>query len=109
MADGVIGTSESHTLAEVFVTFLFVLIDWLFTLYSVAIIVRALLPWFRVDPYHPVMRFLIQITEPLLALLRRYIRPAGGFDFTPMVALLILWIARLIIMQILSTLMMLMP
>ena len=90
-------------------TFLLVLIDWLFTLYSVAIIVRALLPWFHVDPYHPVMRFLIQVTEPLLALLRRYIRPAGGLDLTPMVALLILWIARLLIVQILSTLMMLMP
>lgn len=90
-------------------TFLIVLIDWLFTLYSIAIIVRALLPWFRVDPYHPVMRFLVQITEPLLALLRRYIRPAGNLDFTPMVALLILWIARLLIMQILSTLMMFVP
>lgn len=89
---------------EVSVTFLLVLIDWLFTLYSIAIIARALLPWFRVDPYHPVMHFLVQITEPLLALLRRYIRPAGGLDFTPMVALLILWIVRLLVIQILSTL-----
>jgi YggT family protein len=67
------------------------LINVIFTIYSVAFILRALLPWFRVSYYHPVMRFLVQITEPLLGPLRRYIRPVGGIDFTPMVALLLLW------------------
>jgi len=67
------------------------LINVIFTIYSLAFILRALLPWFRVSYYHPVMRFLVQITEPLLGPLRRYIRPVGGIDFTPMVALLLLW------------------
>jgi YggT family protein len=67
------------------------LINVIFTIYSLAFIARALLPWFRVSYYHPVMRFLVQITEPLLGPLRRYIRPVGGIDFTPMVALLLLW------------------
>jgi YggT family protein len=67
------------------------LINVIFTIYSLAFIARALLPWFRVSYYHPVMRFLVQITEPLLSPLRRYIRPVGGIDFTPMVALLLLW------------------
>ena len=70
---------------------LFRFINLVFTLYSVAIIARALLPWFRISYYHPVMRFLIRITEPVLAPLRRYIPPMGGLDFTPMVALLLLW------------------
>jgi YggT family protein len=70
---------------------LFRLINLVFTLYSLAFILRALLPWFRISYYHPVMRFLVQITEPLLGPLRRYIRPVGGIDFTPMVALLLLW------------------
>ena len=73
------------------VVFLLRLINLLFTIYSVAIIVRSLLPWFRISYDHSVMRFLIQITEPILAPLRRYIRPVGGLDFTPMVALLLLW------------------
>jgi YggT family protein len=67
------------------------LINLLFTVYSLAIIARSLLPWFRISYYHPVMRFLIRITEPVLAPLRRYIPPVGGLDFTPMVALLLLW------------------
>ncbi len=67
------------------------LLNWIFTLYSFAFIARAFLSWFRVSYYHPVARFLIQITEPLLAPLRRYVPPMGGLDLTPMVALLILW------------------
>ena len=70
------------------------LINLAFTLYSLAFIARALLSWFRISHYHPVARFLIQITEPLLAPLRRYIPPVGGLDFTPMVALLILWLVE---------------
>jgi len=67
-------------------------IDILFDLYSFIIIVRTLLPWLGVSNYHPVMRFLIQITEPVLAPLRRYIPPMGGLDFTPMAALLAIWL-----------------
>ena len=70
------------------------LLNWTFTLYSFAFIARAFLSWFRISYYHPVARFLIQITEPILAPLRRYIPPMGGLDFTPMVALLILWLVE---------------
>ena len=86
---------------------LLLLTDWVFFLYSLAIIIRSLLPLFRVSPYHPVMRFLIQITEPILAPLRRHIRPIGMWDITPMIALLIIWVANLIVKQIIQTLAML--
>lgn len=74
--------------------FVLQLVHWIFTLYSLAFIARAFLSWFRAGYDHPVARFLVQITEPLLAPLRRYISPRGGLDFTPMVALLILWIVE---------------
>ncbi|MFL7791087.1 MAG: YggT family protein [Anaerolineae bacterium] len=86
---------------------LLLLTDWVFFLYSLAIIIRSLLPLFRVSPYHPAMRFLIQITEPILAPLRRHIRPIGIWDITPMIALLIIWVANLIVKQIIQTLAML--
>jgi len=70
---------------------LLALINLLFTAYSLAVIVRSFLPWFGVSYYHPLMRFLIEITEPLLAPLRHVIPPVGGLDFSPMVALLIIW------------------
>jgi YggT family protein len=67
------------------------LLNLIFSAYSFAIIIRSFLPWLGVSHYHPVMRFLIDITEPLLAPLRRLIPPVGGLDFSPMVALLMIW------------------
>jgi YggT family protein len=91
----------AHTLREVQVEFLFILIDWIFTLYALAILARTILGMLGMDPYHPVMNFLIQITEPLLAPLRRHIPPIGIWDITPMVALIIVWVVHLIVIQIL--------
>ncbi len=78
-------------------------INLAFTLYSFAIIARSLLPWFRVDPYHPAVQLLIRITEPLLEPIRRSLPLIGGFDFSPLVALLILWfLEQLVRMLVLS-------
>jgi len=82
---------------------LFRVIDIAFTIYSFAIIARSLLPWFRVDPYHPAVQFLIQITEPLLAPIRRSIPLIGGLDFSPMVALLILWFVEQLLYTLLRS------
>jgi YggT family protein len=39
-----------------------------------------------------VMRFLINVTEPLLGPLRRIVPPVGMFDISPIVAFIIVWI-----------------
>jgi len=80
--------------------FLLQLIHWVITLYSLAFIIRAFLSWLRVDYFHPAVRFLIQITEPVLAPLRRYIPPFSGLDFTPMIALILLWVVEQILQTI---------
>lgn len=79
-------------------------INLAFTFYSFAIIARALLPWFNVSPYHPAMQFLIQITEPLLAPIRHSMPSLGGLDFSPMVALLILWFVEQLLRTLLLSL-----
>jgi YggT family protein len=84
--------------------FLLQVVHWLLKLYSLALIARAFLSWFRVSYYHPAVRFLIQITEPILAPLRRYIPPQGGLDFTPVVALLIIWIVEQLLWMLISVL-----
>lgn len=77
-----------------FAVLLLRLVNLLFTLYSAAIIIRAFLSWFNVSYSNPLGRFLFEITEPLLAPLRRYVPIIGGLDFTPMVALVLLWLAE---------------
>ena len=56
----------------------------------VAIVARALLSWFINDPRNPLIAALDQVTEPILAPLRRVMPRTGMFDFTPLVAVLIL-------------------
>jgi YggT family protein len=75
-------------------------IDILFALLELAILARVLLSWFRVDPYHPAVAFLYQITEPILRPLRNVIPPLGMMDISPIVAMLLLGIIRQIIQAI---------
>jgi YggT family protein len=72
--------------------------DLLFTLLSFAIIARALISWVPVDPYNPVVRFLDQITSPIIEPLRRVIPPIGGaIDITPIIALVLIQILQAIV------------
>jgi YggT family protein len=77
-------------MAAFFTNFLVVLI----TILQIAIIGRALISWFPVDPANPLVRVLTEITEPVLAPLRRVIPRFGMIDLTPMVAIIVLSIAQ---------------
>jgi YggT family protein len=79
---------------------LYTFINILFTLLELAILARVLLSWFRVNPYHPVVDFLNQITEPILRPLRNVIPPLGMIDISPIVALILMDIIRKIIRAI---------
>ena len=55
------------------------------TLYIYIVIARAVLSWFQPNPFHPVVRFIRDVTEPPLAWIRRYIPLFGGLDLSPVV------------------------
>ena len=57
---------------------------------TLAIIVRVILFWFSPRQTSRLAIMLLQITEPFLRPLRRIVPRAGVFDFTPMVAIVIL-------------------
>ena len=68
------------------------LICGLLNLYGSIIILRVVSSWFPVNydsPFAPVVRVLVQLTEPVLAPVRRVLPMAGPFDFTPIVVLII--------------------
>jgi YggT family protein len=56
-----------------------------------AIFVRVILSWTGIDPRNPLIEMLDQITEPILAPLRRIVPHFGMIDITPMVAMILLW------------------
>ena len=65
------------------------LIDFLLTAYMWIIIGRAVISWVNADPYNPIVRFLYNVTEPLLSRIRRLMpMNMGGIDFSPMILIL---------------------
>ncbi|HSE94726.1 MAG TPA: YggT family protein, partial [Methylomirabilota bacterium] len=58
------------------------LVDYLLWAYLWIIIIRALLSWVSPDPWNPIVRFLNQVTEPVLRPIRQRL-PMTGIDFSP--------------------------
>ena len=59
------------------------------TIYMWIIIARALLSWVNPDPYNPIVRFLYNVTEPVLAWLRQRLPLVySGLDLSPLLVLL---------------------
>lgn len=74
------------------------LIDFVFDAYIIIIFARAIISWVSADPYNPIVRFLIQATDPLLSRIRRYVPLLGGLDISPMILILaILFLQNLLV------------
>jgi YggT family protein len=58
-------------------------------IYMWVIIARALLSWVNPDPYNPIVRFLYNVTEPVMGWVRRRVPLIfGGLDLSPIIVLL---------------------
>jgi YggT family protein len=68
-------------------------VDVVVSLYSLVIIARAFLPLIGADTYNPIVRFIYDITEPVLAPLRRF-TVVGMWDLSPLAAIILLTIIR---------------
>src|ERR1041384_4044311 len=64
------------------------------TVYLILIIARVVFSWGQVSYRNRVMRFLVNITEPLLGPLRRMLPPLGWIDISPLAATLIILLLR---------------
>ena len=73
----------------------------LITLYTYVIIARAIISWVNPDPYNPIVRFLYNVTEPVLYRVRRTIplAYAGGLDFSPLIVLLALYFLQIFLVR----------
>jgi YggT family protein len=76
-----------------FVDLLFEVLIWL-------IIIRCLLSFINLDPYHPIVRFIYDVTEPIMGPFRRIIPNIGMFDFSPLVAVLAVEVARQLVIKL---------
>ena len=85
-------------------------VDALFTVYILLIFVYILLNlMFSLGVRPPysrwsdaVLGFLRDVCDPYLRLFRRLIPPIGMFDFTPMIAIILLYVVRTIVVNAIS-------
>lgn len=76
-------------------------IDVAFEVYIVLMFVRIVLSWIRHNPYQPVIKFIYEITEPVLAFFRRIIPPLGVVDLSPIVAFFVMGLVKNFIIYLL--------
>ena len=78
----------------------------LIDIYTIVIIVRAIISWVQPNPYNPIVQLLYRVTEPVLYPIRRVLfRYRGmrntGIDFSPFIAIIMLYVLKSILFRVL--------
>jgi YggT family protein len=80
------------------------ILDLLFTVLSLAVIARALLSWFDPMMRYPISQLLVDLTEPIVGPIRRYVPPLGGtIDLSPIIALILLQVFERVLINFLNS------
>jgi len=74
------------------------LISLLINVLVFAVFARALLSWMNPGTFNAAASILATLTEPLLDLCRKIIPGLGGIDLSPLAALLLLQLAKMVIL-----------
>jgi YggT family protein len=78
------------------------ILHYVLNIYMWIIIIRALLSWVNPDPYNPIVRFLYQVTEPVLDQVRKRLPYIGGIDISPIIVIFIIWFLQGFLVQTIS-------
>ena len=76
------------------------IVNLLYWAFWLLILARVLISFTRMDPSHPIRRTVYDLTEPILAPIRRILPPSSGLDFSPLIALLLLELVRMLLFQL---------
>ena len=77
--------------------YLIALIQVVVNLLTILLIIYALMSFAPLEPWHPARRFLDQLVQPILQPFRNVIPPVGMFDFSVMVAIIVIQLAGIIL------------
>jgi len=77
------------------------LVSCLFSVLMIALVVRVIASWFGVSPYRPWMRPVMALTDWIVDPIRRILPPLGMIDLSPLVAWLVLSLARSFLLSLL--------
>jgi YggT family protein len=74
------------------------LVSLLINVFIFSVFARALLSWLNPGTFSSASSILYSLTEPLLNTCRKFIPDFGGVDFSPLVVLLLLQLAKMVIL-----------
>jgi YggT family protein len=74
------------------------LISLLINVFVFAVFARAILSWLNPGTFNAAASILATLTEPLLDIIRKFIPDLGGLDLSPLAALLLLQLAKMVIL-----------
>jgi YggT family protein len=74
------------------------LLKMVLDIYVYAIFIGALISWFAPGNYNSVSSILYSLTEPLLNICRRVVPDLGGIDLSPLLALVLLQLAKMMVL-----------
>ena len=79
---------------------IFLLLARVLQIYTFILLIRILITWIpNLDPHHPIVQLLFQVTEPVLEPARKIIPPIGMIDISPIVVFIILGILQDLLVQ----------
>jgi YggT family protein len=74
-------------------------VTWGIGFLIIAMFVRAIASWFRIDERYAIIRFLARLTDPFITPVRRVVRPVGFIDLSFFIAWFMLSTLQLLLLQ----------
>lgn len=65
--------------------------------YKWLVVVRCLLSFIPHNPYQPVIKFIYDVTEPMMAPFRKILPAAGGIDFSPILLFVVIQVLERVV------------
>lgn len=88
---------QTAGIAAIAVTSIVKLVVLSINLFVYAIFIRIILSWISQGGYNPATAIITTLTEPLLRPFRRMLPPLGGFDLSPIFAVILLLAATIVV------------
>jgi len=80
---------------------IFLLLARVLQIYTFILLIRILITWIpNLDPHHPIVQLLFQVTEPVLEPARKLIPSIGMIDISPIVVFIVLGILQDLLVQL---------
>ena len=95
----ILGAMDGKTFGvpELALTSIFALLNQLVKLFLYAIFIRVILSWIATGQQNPAIEIIASLTDPIMRPFRRIVPPLGGFDISPLFAMLALGVLMILL------------